>query len=81
MRDIQQLSSIVADANKSRDTSLLRKLPVHARPLLAFDELTKHTGSMSGKGNTYPLSGSLYGELMKSAAIAMQCWENMVRPS
>ena len=76
-----QMGKLVADAAKSRDTSSLRKLPVHARPLLAFDDLTKHAGDLMAKSNAFPISGPLYGELMKSAGLSMLCWENMVRTS
>lgn len=71
----------MVDAAKSRDTSLLRKLPVHARPLLAYDDLTKHAGDLMSKTHAFPISGPLYGELMKAAGMSMQCWENMVRHS
>lgn len=76
---LRTVGQMLIDAQKNRDTSLLRKSPMHARPLIAFDNITKLAGEMMSKSSPFPLPVTLYAEIIKGAAVAMQAWENMVR--
>ena len=67
MKSMRNVGLLVAASRKGRDVKLLNKFPVHMRPVVACQFLATYVSEMMDKGtNAFPLSGGLFGELMKS---------------
>ena len=67
VKSMRHVGKMVADSRKERDVTLLSKFPIHMRPVVACQFLSTYVSEMTDKAtNAFPVSGGLYGELMKS---------------